>query len=190
MQRARSNNTVKGFISSAEDRFRAPYAREMELHARRFVLCGTTNEREILTEGKGGGDRRYGIIETPYEFDLVKLAEWRDQIWAEALAAYEAGEAHGLTKAEEAELEKMQEAFVKRDPWEDRIRTWIAQNKITETKISAVLAGAIDKRIEHWTDRDEQRVGRVLKSIGWERRRVMRDGVRDYHYVNPVEMPF
>jgi hypothetical protein len=190
MQRARSVNTVKGFISSAEDRFRAPYAREMELHARRFVLCGTTNEREILTEGRGGGDRRYWIVETPSEFNFAKLAEWRDQIWAEAFAAYTTGEEHGLTKAEEADLERFQEAFVKRDPWEDRIRAWASQHKITETKISAVLVGAIDKKIEHWTDRDEQRVGRVLKAMSWERRRKMADGVRDYVYVDPTVAPF
>lgn len=190
MQRARSQNTVKAFVTSPSDRFRAPYAREMEIHLRRFVLCGTANERAILTEAPGGGNRRWLIIDTPNKFDLTKLVEWRDQLWAEAFTAYGEGEPWHLNDEESAELEILQDAYMKRDPWEDRIRAWVSQNKIAETKISEVLLGAIDKRLDQWTDRDEQRIGRIFAGWRWDRRRKMSGGTRDYVYCNPEIMPF
>lgn len=192
MQRARSQNTVKAFVTSPFDIFRAPYARDMERHLRMFVLCGTTNDREILTEAPGGGNRRYWIIDTPNPFDLDKLAADRDALWAEAYAAYVAGESWHLSKEEEAELEALQDAFLKRDAWEDRVRAWISQHKIVETTIGEVLAGAIEKKLDQWNDRDEQRIGRILRSI-WGRdcrRRKTIDGRRDYVYANPETMPF
>jgi hypothetical protein len=189
MQRAGSQNAVKAFVTSQADRFRAPYAREMEIHPRSCVIVGTTNDREFLTDTTG--NRRYWTIETPYEIAIAKLAEWRDQIWAEAVAAYNDEEPWYLRPEEENDLAKVNDAFMRRDSWEQAVRGWLdADESRTRTTVDAVLLGAIDKKLNQWTHLDEIRVAKILRTLGYEKRRVMVEGERSYYYVRRDVFPF
>lgn len=188
MQRAKSTNAVKAFITSQADRFRAPYAREMEMHPRSCVIVGTTNDREFLTDATG--NRRYWPIWTPHEILIDKLGEWRDQLWAEAFAAYVDEEPWYLRHDEESDLAALNEAYMKRDAWEERVGAWLEAQKLDEVTIAGVLHGAIEKKIDQWNPYDETRVARILQSLGYEKRRVMRDGSRSYLYVKRGSLPF
>lgn len=86
--------TVKQFITKTEDMFRPAYGRAVETYRRQCVFFGTTNDMEFLRDSTG--NRRFNPIEVrpKYATKSVKdLSEEEvDQIWAEAVQLYRAGE--------------------------------------------------------------------------------------------------
>ncbi|XZF63280.1 MAG: VapE domain-containing protein [Gloeotrichia echinulata DVL01] len=82
---------IKKFITSPVDNFRVPYARKNKDFPRQSILCGTTNETEILNDPTGS--RRFWIINsTIEEIPTDQLEKERDLLWAAAYHAYSTGE--------------------------------------------------------------------------------------------------
>lgn len=86
---------VKIFITKQTDTYRKAYARNVSVNKRQCIFIGTTNDKEFLNDATGG--RRFWIVDTNAEEatktvwdDLTKYE--RDQIWAEAVELYQAGE--------------------------------------------------------------------------------------------------
>lgn len=77
------------FLSATNDSFRPPYGRAVEDVPRQGVFVGTTNESEYLSGSDG--NRRFWPVRVG-EIDLAGLRADRDQLWAEAVALYDAGE--------------------------------------------------------------------------------------------------
>ena len=80
---------LKMFLSRQADEARMPYQRERTRVPRQFVVVGTTAATPFLNDMSG--QRRILPIHVG-RFDLVRLAEVRDQLWAEAAAAEASGE--------------------------------------------------------------------------------------------------
>ncbi|MCK1615438.1 hypothetical protein IVA96_01750 [Bradyrhizobium sp. 159] len=80
----RDTNRVKSFITTTRDRSRLAYGRYAVTRDRQFVLFGTTNESQYLSDLTG--NRRFWIVRASH-IDPPGLAEARDQLWAEAAAA-------------------------------------------------------------------------------------------------------
>jgi predicted P-loop ATPase len=78
---------IKAFISRTVDRYRPPYGHRVIESPRSCVFWGTTNSDDYLKDETGG--RRFWPIKIG-EIDIEKLAEIRDQLWAEAVVLYEA----------------------------------------------------------------------------------------------------
>jgi putative DNA primase/helicase len=121
MQRARHQDAAKAFITSAVDVYRAPYARATESVPRTSIIVGTTNDPSFLSDPTG--NRRYWPIAVKRELNLTRLAEWRDQLWAEAVVAFKKGEKWWLTSTMEGRLSEQQEDFEQVDPWTEPILT-------------------------------------------------------------------
>ena len=90
---------------------------------RQCVFVGTTNADEYLSDSTGG--RRFWPVRCT-SIDIDAIARDRDQLWAEAVAAYHAGETwwlddDELRSAAEAEQEQRRIA----DPWEAIIAAWL-----------------------------------------------------------------
>lgn len=81
--------TVKAFLSSRKDRYRASYARFVETVPRSCVIVGTTNEDEFLRDPTGNR-RFWPIFCTLINFDWARA--FKDQLWAEAVYLYDQGE--------------------------------------------------------------------------------------------------
>lgn len=85
---------VKGFLSRTDDKFRAAYARTVESHPRQCIIVGSTNaENGFLRDVTG--NRRFWPVQitgvSPHKsWELT--ADTVDQLWAEALHHYTAGE--------------------------------------------------------------------------------------------------
>jgi predicted P-loop ATPase len=97
MKRSEVERT-KAFVSRRVDHYRASYGRRSQDHPRQCVFLGTTNGDAYL--GDETGNRRYW----PSAVGAIKLDELRrdrDQLWAEAVAAYHAGTAWHLDKKDE-----------------------------------------------------------------------------------------
>ena len=95
MSRAEISRT-KAFVSRTADRFRPPYGRRLIESPRTCVMWGTTNGDRYLKDETGG--RRFLPVRVG-RIDVERLQVDRDQLWAEALAAYQAGEPWWLTDA-------------------------------------------------------------------------------------------
>jgi predicted P-loop ATPase len=83
--------TVKAFISRTSDDYRAPYAKRVEKHLRRFALIGTTNSNHFLSDPSG--NRRFlpvrcGIHEPRLSLFSTDTKHVIGQAWAEMLHYY------------------------------------------------------------------------------------------------------
>jgi predicted P-loop ATPase len=106
--------TVKSFASRVNDKYRVPYSKRTASHPRQCIIVGTTNNMEGFLRDPTGGRRFLPVHVTGKGsrtvWDLTDADI--DQIWAEALVLYEAGEAIYLKDeiAEEAVV-KQREAM-------------------------------------------------------------------------------
>ena len=92
MRRA-SVEQIKRFITQTEDRYRPPYARNMEVHPRQCVFIGTTNSDHFLIDDE---NRRFCVITIEptlrqYGNPLEQLRAEKDQLWAEAYHLWQTG---------------------------------------------------------------------------------------------------
>lgn len=119
---------VKNYITRQDDIYRAAYGTVVEKHPRQCVFCGTTNEAFFL---KGDtGNRRFWVI--PVDASLRRmddtraaLLQDRDQLWAEAVHCYEAGEVLYLERGLEAEARDRQAQY--NDDVDDPLREMLLQ---------------------------------------------------------------
>ena len=79
---------LKAFLSRCVDEARMPYQRAQSRVPRQFVVVGTTAATPLLEDI---GNRRFCVIRV-VRFDLERLAEIRDLLWAEATVAEASGE--------------------------------------------------------------------------------------------------
>ncbi len=90
------NRRIKALITSQEDTYREAYARRAEVHPRRCILIGTSNQRYIL--GDMTGNRRFwpvdlhGTQADAVERLSILTPEYVTQLWAEAKVRLEEGE--------------------------------------------------------------------------------------------------
>ena len=110
------------------------------------------------------------------KFDLVGLERDRDQLWAEARAAYDADSPWWIEEAElvKAAAESQAERF-DNDPWEEGIRRFLIGEH--RTTLDRILETHLDKPKKDWTRSDKIRLARCLQAMGWERYR-FQDGSR------------
>jgi len=100
---------VKGFISSAVDRYRPAYGRFEVQKPRTCVFIGTTNDDTFLDDETGA--RRFWVVEVGERIDTEWVAANRDQLWAESVARYRRGEPWHLEETDEAEQREQAKAY-------------------------------------------------------------------------------
>ena len=122
-------NQAKAFITKQSDFYRAAYAEFPEDRLRQCVFFGTTNNTECLRDETGG--RRFWPLDidaTPRKKQVFgDLDAERDQIWAEAVVRWRAGEPLFLPRDLEREAAAAQEAHRERHPWTDTIQNFLDQ---------------------------------------------------------------
>lgn len=109
--------TLRGFLSRQNDIYRASFGRRATPHPRQCIFIGTTNaENGYLRDTTG--NRRFWPVKTP---GCGAVASWKlsyeevQQIWAETLVYYEAGEKLYLDKDISLVAEKKQREAMEGD---------------------------------------------------------------------------
>ena len=105
--------TVKGFVSRTDDKYRAAYGRTVESHPRQGIIVGSTNATEGFLRDPTGNRRWWTVNVTGHGITPVNTLTNEDlqQIWAEAVHYEKAGEKLYLTgEVAEAALEAQAEA--------------------------------------------------------------------------------
>lgn len=97
--RRADSEQVKQFFSSQKDRFRGAYGRYVKDHPRQLVIFCSTNKKQYLYDTTG--NRRFWPFWIQQQINLAWLRKWREQLFAEALAAFLAGDQIYPSLAEE-----------------------------------------------------------------------------------------
>ncbi|SNT28757.1 Predicted P-loop ATPase and inactivated derivatives [Noviherbaspirillum humi] len=194
------STSIKAFITNKTDRFRAPYGRRMLNVLRRTCFAATTNQDEYLKDSTGNRRSwpvRCGMIQ------LERLAEMRDQLFAEAVNLIDQGHKWHPTREEQRELiEPEQEARELADPWEPRIQRYVdgqplylggtppAGGAINEVTSEELLTKALEIEIGKISGAktETMRIASVMKRLGWEKKR-QPSGRREWYYARPKELP-
>jgi virulence-associated protein E len=169
-------SAVKAFLSAQVDRFRPSYGRNTIEVPRQVVFAGSTNEGTFL--GDSTGSRRFWVRKVVEPTSVGGLGEARDQLWAEAVHRYKAGERWWLSDEEEAARRTDSEQYQIDDPWSELIRKWLNAKSTSSTTVTEILRGAIGKSMDSITKGDEMRISALLSTEGWFKGRTMVDGTR------------
>lgn len=187
-------DTQKAFFTQAWDKFRPPYGAVMETFPRRCIFVGTVNpdecERGYLKDRTG--NRRYWPVYCESSIDVAGVRAVRDQLFAEAVYRYRAGEKWWLDQIESEGFERSVTADRVEGDSETllaAIRFWWSktlQNRPAEVSMHTV-AVAVGMDPARMSKADETKLGRALRTLKFDHRRRMRNGVREYFYVGPPE---
>ncbi|MBW0238254.1 VapE domain-containing protein [Pseudomonas sp. D1HM] len=177
---------AKQFFSASTDTYRESYGRRTNDVPRQCVFVGTTNQDEYLKDATG--NRRYWPVACT-KVDLEQLREIRDQLWAEAMFCYEAGDIWWVNRDETAMFSEAQDERFVVDEWEGPILNWLEESQIGETTSgSEVLASALKLDFGHWGKPEQMRVGAIMHRLGWRRVRLpalAKSGQRPWAYKKP-----
>lgn len=156
--------TAKAFITRQTESFRPAYGRESISQPRRCVFVGTTNRDNWLNDSSGG--RRFWPVRVGH-IDIEFVSRDRDQIWAEAVAAYRSGESWWLDGETEALARQDQAERLNTDPWQPDIAGYLSGK--AQVAIADILWECLFIEKAKRTRGDSSRVTVVLQSLGWRR---------------------
>jgi predicted P-loop ATPase len=151
---------LKGIMSTRIDRVRLPYGRVTEDHPRQSVFSGTTNRDDWQADDTGA--RRFWPVRCGF-LSPDWLRENREQLFAEAVARFQAGEdwwgvpvLQASTEADERRPE---------DPWEEIIGSYMEPNRTYSAR--EILGGPLQLDIKDQSNAAAKRVGVILRRLGW-----------------------
>lgn len=165
---------LKAFVSSQMDSYRPAYGRNCVDVPRSTVFIGTTNDAEFLVDATGS--RRFWVVEVG-ACDPDGLAAIRDQLVAEALHAYRAGEQWHLDAQADAERAEHAERFAPTDSWEAPIARWLRDQR-APFSLAEVWTGALCNERINASKFDDMRVATILRANGYEKARQRVNGAR------------
>lgn len=166
---SRTAEEIKAFIDQPDDRYRVHFGRVVSSHPRQMVFAATDNTDRILNDPTGSS--RYWPVSVG-KIDLAALAADRDQLWAEAVIRYDAGERWHFDSAESKCLAEIAKEHSQEDPWTEIVHEWLSrpeqQGKALE--ISEILRGiGVESRLQDTPS--AHRIGAILRDLGCEKAR-------------------
>lgn len=154
--------TIKAFVSRPTDRYREAYGRRTADHPRRVVFAGTTNESAYLRDPSGA--RRFWPVKCA-SIDRDGIAHDRNQLWAEAVHRFRAGE-QWWPDPELARLaSEQQEARHQVDAWEGPISAYVnGRAEVTVREVGCDALKIDDARLDRAA---QMRIAHALQRLGW-----------------------
>ena len=159
-------NSIKGFLTRQIDHYRPPYGRAIVTRPRTALIVGTTNDDLFLRDQTG--NRRFLPVKVLQPYDSAALAE-RELLFAEAMARRE--EALEPNDAITEEARARQESVLQQDPWEEDIQNYLLDQLEQPVRIHEILSQALKIDPGRKTKADANRVGEILRRLGWARYR-------------------
>jgi len=178
-------NALKTAVSRTHDVITKKYEPDGQSYPRSFVLVGTTNKDQFLTDSTG--NPRYWVIEVG-RIDLAALERLRDQIWAEADYLARSGFDNKLTGEEEAILEGANKAFMVTHPWIDEVRKYLGGKTEVESA-TQVLMHVLKNDLTKADKRALNEIGDILRTLGCKNVIRVRDGKRLRVWTVPEDLP-
>lgn len=171
--------TVKQFVTRRFEQYRPSYGRHEIKFPRQCVFAGSTNDETYLVDTTG--NRRFWVVACG-RIDIDALKRDRDQLWAEAVTRYRAGERWHLTGELEALAAAEALLRVAHDPWTANVAEVLAYISTPDVSPGEVMA-RMNLREGERHARNAGRIGQILKDLGW--RKGHRDRTRGQTYTPP-----
>lgn len=182
------NADLKAFITTTEDFYRRPYEPIYETCPRTSVFVGTVNPNDFVLPS-ADENRRYWCVVVEAPVDTRRLEADRDQIWAEAVAAYAAG--HGadgeandylwwLSPEEEAMARTLAGEKTSPSAFKERIWKWWNRMPIDARPEDITADDVIDKLMLQHNDDPRKihalttEIGLALRQLGFKSKRERR----------------
>lgn len=166
---------LKNFLTQDEDAFDEKFKRKHARRPRRCVFAGTTNETKFLRDPTGA--RRFWPIKVNGKVDFEKVRELQDDLWAEATAAYKAGEHWNIDESDYGNAAELADRFKQEPDWSDNLYNYLGGSALSMVSVydvyDAVFGEGFDSK-RHW--KEAQQMSDIAASIGWERVKIVRDG--------------
>ena len=163
---------MKRFLTITKDRCRLAYARNSVTLPRQSLFIGTVNpgKKPSYLEDTDG-NRRFWPVATG-QIDLEALKNDRDQLFAEAVVRFKAGENWHLDNPEvirQANNEAMYR--VGEDAWKEVIGGWLDANEVPDGFTTTEIAyQALSITPKDLTKMNNSRISRCLEKLGFERK--------------------
>lgn len=192
--RRTETEAMKAFLTRPLDRFRPPFGRRAVDVPRQCVFIATTNECQYLRDPTG--NRRFWPIRCG-PIDLAALERDRDQLWAEALHRFQAGEAWHPVGSEVGLIAHEQESRVLVTELEQQVADYLEKQRLAgtdEVTTAQVFTGAlnIDPSTEvERTVRLGRQVADAMQRAAWQKVGVQGRGKTRrtvYRYVRLTEI--
>jgi putative DNA primase/helicase len=159
---------VKQFLSRLVDKFRPPFGRLPVQVPRRSVFWGTVNPEEGGYLRDPTGARRFWPIETG-RIDTDAILRDRDQLWAEAVVAFTAGETWHLEEAGDIADAKAEQARRREvHPWETALELWLRSERMHRVTVPEALTRGVKLDPDRQEPRHARQCGASLRALGWE----------------------
>jgi len=183
--RKTESDRLKNFISRREDDVRLPYARARQRFPRQCIFIGTINPDDVGYLTDTTGNRRFWPVFCDH-FELEVLKRDREQLLAEAVAAYKKGETLMLPYEliKESEVEAMKR--LADDPWQWIIAEWAASNpEVIDVSTQHLYRNVLGGNVQGMHTGHQRRIALSLKNLGWIKRQTL-EGLK-YTRVKKVE---
>ena len=177
---------AKSFFSSTSDRYRPPYGRHVVEYPRQCVFIGTTNQDQYLKDVTG--NRRYWPVRVE-KVDMEGLTEMRDQLWAEALHRFNAGELWFPQGDDLGLFEAEQDFRFDEDVWTEKIYPYLMEVVAGRSVLmSDIFEDALKMDPAHMKPPEQKRVGQIMARLGWRKCRPRtKSGSRATGYLPPAD---
>jgi len=172
---------IKGIVSCAVDRYREPFGRHTKDFPRQGVFAGTTN-RDDWNRDDTGARRFWPVLCGTLDHEWVRAN--RDQLFAEAVHVIRAGGSYWEVPWGDAQAQQDERRAA--DTWDDAVTAWLVGR--TKVTLAEVMAGAVDLDAAHQSLSDQQRMGRVMKKVGWVKKLERVAGIQRKVWVNPLAL--
>lgn len=162
-------SALKAFTTRSEDVLRRPYAKVDNTYRRRTIFAGTVNGTGFLADSTG--DRRFWTLHV--KTCHLLSGEVMQQVWAEYLARYRAGERWHLNAETKAALNLSNADHRVVDPLRERIQTSFdwgiieAENWHARPNVLWLTATDVCMRIgiSHPSIKDSTRAGAIVSAL-------------------------
>lgn len=179
LKSSKDAESIKAFLTSRYDTYRAPYERRTQQRPRMCVFAGTTNNMNVFVDKTG--NRRFWPIITRKGMQTKSLFGDPEKVeldfrlaWAEAMALYHAANGKPLLRLSEemeAEALKMQEQFSEEDYRIGMIQGYLDELESDKVCVPQIIENVFNTEVERMTKANRREIQEILDNEieGWTR---------------------
>ena len=160
---------MNAFITRKVDQFRPPYGRHVQTFNRQCVFAGTTNQKKYLNDETGA--RRFWPVACTI-IDNDSLTRDRDQLWAEAVYAYNNTENWWIDDIDALSAANSESAARHiDDAWAEKLIPWMADRFSMGDRFvttAQLLESCLDMRTKDWGKYDQERIAKILRFLEFD----------------------
>jgi predicted P-loop ATPase len=163
-----TTETLKSFLSRTHEKFRPPYGKNQIVAPRQNVFVGTTNRSDYNKDETGA--RRLWPVRVVTRIDIEGIKRDRDQLFAEGVDRYRAGENWWPDPEFEAEIIKPEQHERRAiDAWQQPIDQWLENRRHEKVSVMEVAQGALFAERAKLGTADQNRIKVCMSLAGWKK---------------------